>query len=73
MAKARNTRKQRSAELLSRLEEGPEFSALHLAASNTPFSPAEAARQYKLWAESGVIGEVQRLVPELREVSSKGR
>lgn len=54
-------KKQRALRLLKLLQDGPSFFS-HLAMSNE-----DAQEQYRLWANSWIIGEVKALVPQLRE------
>lgn len=64
MPKTVGTRKQKAAELLKLLHQGPAFSKPF---DGSEFTPEEAARSYKVWAETWVIPELKKLVPELRE------
>jgi hypothetical protein len=63
MPKVRDMRKEKAATLLRRIKEGPSFSGTPF---HDPFTPEEAARQYKLWADSWIVEQVSELVPELR-------
>jgi hypothetical protein len=65
MPKIYGTRKELAAELKDRLTRGPSFSAPLF--SDTAFSPEEAARQYKIWSESWILGPLTQLVPELKK------
>ncbi len=56
MPKVYDTRKQRAIELLERLRRGP----AHLEQS----TPLES---YQLWAESWIVPELKKLIPELKE------
>jgi len=64
MPKVHNTRRQRAAELLRRLEEGPAFSS---SLFNEAFTKATAADDYRIWVTSWVIPVVKQPVPELKE------
>jgi hypothetical protein len=63
MPRVQNTRKQRAEVLRNRLLKGPSFSQFTM----TPEAIAEAGRQFRLWSESWIIGELDDLVPELRK------
>jgi hypothetical protein len=63
MPKIHGTRKDRAAELRERLERGPSFSDMR----DDPFDIKEAERQYKIWASSWILGELDQLVPELKK------
>jgi hypothetical protein len=65
MPKVINTRKQKAAELLERLESGPSFSDVAV-----PFTTDEAAMHYRVWSSSWIIPIVKELVPELKEKKS---
>jgi hypothetical protein len=66
MPKIHGTRKELAMELRDRLTRGPAFSA-PLSSSGPAFSPEEAARQYKIWSESWILGPLAQLVPELKK------
>jgi len=65
MPKIHGTRKQLAKELKERLERGPAFSSSPI--SGYVFSPEEAVKQYKRWAESWILGPLTQLVPELKK------
>ena len=52
-----------AAEVWERLRAGPSFAKF----GNDEFTPAEAQATYRRWAQSWILTEVARLVPELRE------
>lgn len=64
MPKVYDTRKQKAAELLRLVEQGPSFSHWNYAERKHPESTAKA--HFKVWSESWVIPLVKELVPELR-------
>jgi len=68
MPKVDGTRKQRAAELLKRLENGPAFSSTFGALADKN-AANEARDTYQLWAKTWVLGELRDLVPELRNQS----
>lgn len=51
------TKAGRAHAVLQRLERGPSFSATFCGA----FTPEEAAKQYRTWAQSWIVPEVQAL------------
>jgi len=59
------TRKVVAEKLLERLTSGPAFSDYPTLPA---FTPEEAARQYKIWAESWILEDLILLVPELRPI-----
>jgi hypothetical protein len=63
MPKTSNTRKQRAAELLKKLTNGPAFDET----PGRPLSLDEIKSQYRIWSESWILDELKELVPELRE------
>jgi hypothetical protein len=60
MPKVSDTRKQKAAELVRRLTDGPSWSIF------SQLNPEEATRQFKLWSSSWILPVVRELVPELR-------
>jgi hypothetical protein len=62
MPKTTDTRKHKVAELLRLLRNGPSYNENF---DDTPFTAAQAAREFKLWSESWVLPVVHELVPEL--------
>jgi hypothetical protein len=60
MPKVTDTRKQRAAELLKKVKQGPHFSTI----GGSQDTPTE---QYQRWAESWIVTELCDLVPELRK------
>jgi hypothetical protein len=65
MPRVTNTRKHVAARLRARLERGPEYID-HPA--RPAFTPEEAKRQYRIWAESWILDDLEQLVPELRKL-----
>jgi hypothetical protein len=57
-----NTRKQKAAELIRLLEEGPLFNT----GFYSEFNVEVANRQFQLWSQAWIIPIVKRLVPELK-------
>jgi hypothetical protein len=64
----RETRKYQAQELLERVKHGP-----HFISENYKMTVGEYQYQYKLWAESWIIPELLRLVPELRAAKAEGK
>lgn len=58
----RRTRKQKAAELVRLLENGPSLNHVR----NDRFTPGEAETQTRLWLDTWVKPLVEDLVPELR-------
>jgi hypothetical protein len=56
------TRKDRAVLLRKRLQRGPHFSAIAIT-----FTPDEAEKQFRIWAEHWIVPELDALVPELRK------
>ena len=54
------TRKQVAENLLKLLKRGPQYSG------TLDFTPERAMREYKGWAESWVLTELCRIIPELK-------
>lgn len=69
MPKIHGTRKQRAAELLERVKNGPSFS--EPVWKGVPFTALEASIQYRRWAESWIVPELQELVAELKKKTVK--
>lgn len=69
MPKVSNTRKQRAAELLRRLADGPAFRGPSFV--DEVFTTAKATEQFRLWCRSWILPEVKQLVPELRGKSQQ--
>lgn len=65
MGKVRNTRKQRAAELLNRLEHGPAWHTFTL--PHEMLSEHEATRQFRIWSLTWIVPVLKELVPELKE------
>jgi hypothetical protein len=66
MPKISGTRKELAKELQDRLTRGPSFS-VSPSSSDPAYSPEEAAKQYKLWSESWILGPLSKLIPELKK------
>lgn len=62
MPKTTGTRKQRAAELLRRVKDGPCITSYAF----TPEIDEIWKRHYKLWADSWIVPALHELVPELR-------
>ena len=67
MPKVHDTRKQKAAQLLARLKEGPCFDHDFDSCVSTVAIEVRAKQSFKLWAETWVIPAVMDLVPELRK------
>ncbi len=64
--KIHGTRKQKAAELLRLLTEGPSFSEPF---DGSPFTEAQATEQFQRWSASWILEDLKALVPELRKKS----
>lgn len=67
MPKCTNTRQQRAAQLLRRLETGPAFSSPF---DGSNFTPETAKNKYKLWVDTWILDELVDLIPELKRKKS---
>ena len=63
---AQTTRKERAAELLKTLETGPAFSTFGPSPKDEQTMEAWANGCYRIWATTWVLGELKRLIPELK-------
>lgn len=62
------TRKSRAAELLQTIKTGPHFDNSFIAGH---YGPHNALNEYLLWAETYVIPELLKLIPELKDKGNK--
>lgn len=69
MPKTTDTRKQRAAELLKRIQNGPAYYVNDLSEHtiSTKNANIQAAKTYKMWVNSWIIDELIALVPELKK------
>jgi hypothetical protein len=63
MPKVTDTRKQRAAKLLERIERGPSFNPR----TGEPLTTEEAQRLYCVWMQSWILEDLKDLIPELRQ------
>jgi hypothetical protein len=63
MPKVTDTRKQRAARLLERIERGPSFNPT----TGEPLTTEEAQRLYSVWMQSWILEDLIDLIPELRQ------
>lgn len=67
MPKVTNTRRERAAKLLERLQRGPHFVD---PIPDEPLTADLASRAYRCWAQSWILDDLQDLVPELRQLAA---
>lgn len=65
MPKISGTRKQLAQLLLSRIKDGPAF---HDNFDGTPLTAQQALESYRQWADSWLVDDIKKLVPELKKV-----
>ena len=63
MPKVIDTRKQRAAKLLERIERGPSLNPT----TGEPLTTEEAQRLYRVWMQSWILEDLKDLIPELRQ------
>ena len=65
MPKVIDTRKQRAAKLLERIERGPSFNP---PMAGEPLTTEEAQRLYRIWMQSWILEDSKALITELKKV-----
>ena len=63
MPKVIDTRKQRAAKLLERIERGPSFNPT----TGEPLTTEEAQRLYRVWMQSWILEDLIDVIPELTQ------
>jgi hypothetical protein len=63
MPKVTDTRKQRAAKLLERIERGPSFNPT----TGEPLTTEEAQQLYRVWMQSWILEDLKDLIPELSQ------
>jgi hypothetical protein len=63
MTKVTDTRKQRAAKLLERIDRGPSFNPT----TGESLTTEEAQRLYRVWMQSWILEDLIDLIPELRQ------
>lgn len=69
MPKTKGTRKQQALELLKDAQTGPRFDDTFAGR----YSPMHAKNEYLLWAETYIIPQLKKLIPELKETKQPAK
>ena len=69
MPKVTDTRKQRAARLLERIERGPSFNPT----TGEPLTTEEAQALYNRWMQSWILEDLKDLIPELKPLTLEAK